>query len=133
MQAVQALAASHTIASVNMSLGGGAYTGVCDNLSPSRALQMSNLKSLGIATIVSSGNEGSLNGLGMPACLSSAISVGSSDNYNLSDDPSSYESELDTVSCFTNIRSDLTLLAPGIWIPSALPGGGYDYITSGAS
>jgi len=99
---------THNIASVNMSLGGGASTTPCDN--DIRKPSIDNLRSANIATVVASGNNGYINALNRPACISTAISVGST-------------TKTDQVSSFTNSASFLDLLAPGSSIYSAVPGG----------
>src|SRR3990172_12027950 len=98
---------SYSIASVNMSLGGTQkYTGYCDT-NPLKSY-IDNLRSVGVATVISSGNSGFRDGLGAPACISSAISVGAT-------------SKLDDVEYYSNVASFVSLLAPGsIW--SSVPG-----------
>ena len=59
------------------------------------------LRNDGVATAVAAGNEGSKNGISSPACVSTAISVGS------------WNASTDSVSSFSNSASILTLLAPG--------------------
>jgi len=95
------------IASVNMSLGGGNYPDVCNGAIKTLIDQ---LKDDGIATIVSSGNNGYTNGIASPACIESAISIGST-------------SKSDTVASYSNSADILELLAPGSLIESTLPGG----------
>jgi subtilisin family serine protease len=77
-----------------------------------------NLRSRGIATIIASGNEGNTDGLSFPACISSAISVGSTG----SSGPGVVR---DAVSDFSNSSPSLHLLAPGDLINSSIPGGGF--------
>ena len=101
---------SFNIAAVNMSLGGGSFSSSCDGDPRKSAIDL--LRSAGIATIVSSGNEGLTDSMGAPACISSAISVGST-------------TKSDTVSSFSNSASFLDLLAPGSSINSSIPGGGF--------
>lgn len=108
LERIYALRPTYDIAAINMSLGGGNYTSPCD--SDSRKAIIDNLRSAGIATVVSSGNSGYTNAIGAPACISSAISVGST-------------TDSDTVSSFSNSASILDLLAPGSSIYSAVPGG----------
>jgi subtilisin len=117
LERVYALRTSFTIASANMSLGGGQSTSNCD--SDSRKLIIDNLRSVGIATVIASGNNGFTNALSFPACISSAISVGSTN------DGSSGATPSDSVSSFSNSASFLSLLAPGRWINSSVPGGGF--------
>ena len=98
------------IASVNMSLGGLAYTAPCDSdaLKPS----IDQLLSVGVATVIASGNDGLFDAIGAPACISSAVSVGST-------------TKSDAVSGFSNVAPFLDLLAPGSSILSSVPGDFY--------
>jgi subtilisin family serine protease len=118
LQRVQALSTTYNIASINMSLGGGQYASSCDTSNPSYAAAINNLRSLGIATVIASGNSGYTSAMGFPACLSNAISVGSTGDGSLG-------IALDQVSSYSNSSSNVTLLAPGQWITSSVPGGGY--------
>jgi subtilisin len=117
LERVYALRNSFSVASANMSLGGGQSTANCD--SDSRKLIIDNLRSVGIATVIASGNNGFTNALSFPACISSAVSVGSTN------DGSSGATPTDAVSSFSNSASFLSLLAPGYWINSSVPGGGF--------
>ncbi|OGO41486.1 MAG: hypothetical protein A2W36_06810, partial [Chloroflexi bacterium RBG_16_58_14] len=110
---------SYSIASVNMSLGGTQkYTGYCDT-DPLK-LYIDNLRSVGTATVIASGNSGFLDGLGAPACISSAVSVGAQWN-------TAYPNP-DQVAYYSNVATFLSLLAPGtVW--SSVPGDGFDYMT----
>jgi subtilisin len=113
---VYELRKNFSIASVNMSLGGGEYSTNCDELeSPTKSV-IDNLRSVGIATVVASGNEAYKNALASPACISTAVSVGATFSF-LNDE---------TVEFYSNSAAFLTLLAPGGLINSAVPGGGYD-------
>lgn len=98
------------ISSVNMSLGGGAYYSKCD--SDAMKTPIDNLRAVGIASIVASGNESKTSSLSSPACISTAISVGAT-------------TKSDAVASYSNSASFLTLLAPGSAINSSVPGGGY--------
>ncbi len=98
------------IASVNMSLGGGQYFAPCDT--DSRKAAIDQLRSIDVATVIASGNNGFTDALAAPGCISSAISVGSS---TLSD----------SISGFSNVASFLDLLAPGSSITSSVPGNGF--------
>ncbi len=112
LEHVLSLRTSHSIAAVNMSLGGGAYSSPCDASEGARKTAIDNLRSFGIATVIASGNGSNSNGIGTPACISTAISVGST-------------SKSDVVSSFSNSADFLSLLAPGELIQSSVPGGGY--------
>lgn len=115
LQRVQQLSGSFKIAAVNLSLGGGAYTTHCDDAETAYKTAMDNLRSLNIATVVASGNESHTGALSSPACISSAISVGSTgDGAN--------STAVNTVSSFSNGASFLSLLAPGELINSSVPG-----------
>jgi subtilisin len=116
LQRVQELNASFNIPAVNLSIAGGPNITNCDSASPSLKAAIDNLRSIGIATVIASGNNGSTNGISYPACISSAISVGSTDD-------GSFGTTINTVSSFSNSASFLTLLAPGKFIDSSVPGG----------
>jgi subtilisin len=109
-----ALGGTHTIASVNMSLGGNLFTSPCNN-EPYKPI-IDNLRSIGIATIVASGNSGIPFAITSPACISSAVSVGSTNKD-------------DVVSTFSNGASFLSLLAPGESITSSVTGGTYSAVS----
>lgn len=64
-----------TLAAINMSLGEGTYTS-CDDDPMKYFIDL--LRSVGIATVISSGNGSSSTGISSPACISSAIAVGAS-------------------------------------------------------
>lgn len=121
LERVYALRNSHAIAAVNMSLGGGQYTSqaACDQARADVRAAVETLRSVGIATIVASGNDGYTEATGAPGCLSNVISVGST-------------TKSDGVSSFSNSASWLTLLAPGSAINSAVPGSTFQ-VFSGTS
>jgi subtilisin len=110
LERVYAVAAARQIVAVNMSLGGGAFAAPCDD-QPYKPI-VDNLRSIGVAAVVAAGNNGSTSNLSAPACVSSTISVGST-NKN------------DVVSWFSNAASFMSLFAPGESILSSVPGGGY--------
>jgi subtilisin family serine protease len=93
------------IASVNMSLSGQVYTSQssCDLANGSTKAAIDNLRSVGIATVISAGNDGLSSAIGEPACISSAISVGAT-------------SDGDAMAWFTNGASFLSLWAPGVGV-----------------
>jgi subtilisin family serine protease len=113
LERVYTLAGEHDIAAVNMSLGGFLYgsRASCDAANASRKAAIDNLRSIDIATIAASGNEGYTGYIAAPACISSAVSVGATD-------------DADEVPYFSNVASFLDLLAPGVDIESSVPGGG---------
>jgi subtilisin len=112
------LRSSFQIASVNMSLAGNTFTTQtgCDAANSATKAAIDNLRSVGIATVASSGNGGFSNAIGYPACISSAVSVGST-------------TKNDAMSSFSNSASFLSLLAPGESINSSIPGGGFGFKT----
>jgi subtilisin family serine protease len=110
LEHVHALRNSFSIAAVNLSLGGGQYAGYCDNEPEKPSIDL--LRSAGIPTVVASGNTGTAaNGkstMTAPACVSSAVSVGATDDQS------------DTVPSWSSSSSVLSLLAPGQTIPSSV-------------
>jgi len=111
---VTGLAATRPIAALNMSLGGGSYSSqtACNVAMPPLTAAIAAARAMGVATTVSAGNGGESSALAHPGCISNAVSVGSTD-------------DLDRVSWFSNSAPFLSLLAPGQYINSSVPGGGY--------
>jgi subtilisin len=111
MERVYELRNDFDIAAVNMSLGGAIkYTSPCDVLEAGRKAAIDNLLSAGIATVIASGNNSWVDGVASPGCISSAVTVGATD-------------DSDNIAWFSNVDSFLDLLAPGVDIVSAVPGG----------
>jgi subtilisin len=103
------IASAHNIAAVNMSLGSvSTFTAPCDT-QPYKPV-IDNLRAVGVATVIAAGNGGATNGISAPGCISSAVSVGSTDKSNV-------------VSSFSNVAPFLSLFAPGGAITSSVPGG----------
>lgn len=105
------------VAAVNLSLAGTVYTAACDTEAGMPLVKgaIDNLVSLGIPTVMASGNDGSWTGVAAPACVSTGVSVGAT-----------YDTGTpDTVTSFSNRASFLSLLAPGSAITSSAPGGGF--------
>jgi hypothetical protein len=119
LERVLTLSGSISIASANMSLGGGQFTSNCDVAQAATKTAIDNLRSVGIATVIASGNDGFTNALGSPACISSAVSVGSTGDGSLG-------ATSDVVVSTSNSASFLNLLAPGRWINSSVPGNSFD-------
>ncbi|HEY4574683.1 MAG TPA: S8 family serine peptidase, partial [Thermoanaerobaculia bacterium] len=115
------LADQYDIAAVNMSLGGGNYSSQasCDAANGPRKAAIDNLRSLDVATVVAAGNDGYPFGIAAPACISSAVSVGATDDSG-------------TLANFSDLASFLSLLAPGVAVESSIPGGGTE-VLSGTS
>lgn len=113
---------TYNIVAVNMSLGGGVYTSTCD-LTGSVTDSITDLKTAGITSSVSSGNDASINSMGYPACAPDALSVGAvydanggGISYSVCSDSSRVE---DKVTCFSNSANFLKILAPGAPITAA--------------
>ena len=108
---------TYNIVAVNLSLGGGAFTGPCD--SDPRRLVIDMLREKGVATVAAAGNQGSNEAINAPACVSSAVAVGATNDTS-------------TVASFSNFTSFMNVMAPGINIRAANPAGGF-VIRSGTS
>lgn len=104
LERVYSLRSRFAIASITMSLGGGAYSSYCDD--DARKSIIDQLASVGIATAIAAGNDGSSNSVSAPGCISTAITVGST-------------TKSDTVSSFSNTSQIVDLLAPGSSIYSS--------------
>jgi subtilisin family serine protease len=112
LEYVYDLAASRNVAAVNMSLGTSTtYTTACDSQPYKPAID--NLRAIGVATVIAAGNSGSGNSISVPGCISTAVSVGSTDKQN-------------QVSSFSNVAPFMSLFAPGSTITSSVPGGGFN-------
>ncbi len=113
MERVLALADNISIAAINMSLGGGQYfdQASCDADNVAVKAAIDNLRSVGIAAVISSGNNGWTDSIGSPGCISTAISVGAT-------------SDFDEMAWFSNTYPQIHLLAPGMDITSSVPGDG---------
>lgn len=114
LERVYALRQAFNIAAVNMSLGGELWSTTCDT--DARKPIIDTLRAAGILTVISAGNNGSPSRVTAPACISSALSVGSVGD-------GSSGQRLDIVSGFSNSATFLDMLAPGAAITSARPGG----------
>ncbi len=121
LERVLDLSDNFNIAAVNMSLGGGNFTSTCNNESPGHTEIINDLRAQRIATVISSGNGGNKDGIAFPACISSAISVGSVGDGSAGD-PGEALSPADVVVSSSQSDSTLSLLAPGRWINSSVPG-----------
>jgi len=96
---------TNKISSVNESIGSSSTSSTtCD--SDSRKSSIDNLRSVGIATVISSGNSGNSNGISTPGCISTAITVGATNKAGTS------------IASYSNLDDYLDLLAPGGLTPS---------------
>lgn len=100
---------------INMSLGTNArYVGDCDAATAGAmagAAAVNSLRTVGVITFASAGNDGSNVDMPLPACLANVVSVGATDNN-------------DVIANFSNITSTTDILAPGVSIVSDAIGGG---------
>ena len=119
LERVLALSATYKIASVNMSLGGGRYYGTCDSTNTAFKAAVDNLRSVGIATVIATGNDGYTNSISAPACVSTAISVGATCDAS---DTGYCARGVNGVAGYSNIASFVSLVAPGSYINSSVPG-----------
>ena len=105
---------------VNMSLGTFAlYTGNCD-LSPAfnviAASAINTLRSTGVTTFVSAGNNGSGTSMSSPACIANSIAVGAVYDSNFGTyfgSCTDVTTASDKVTCFSNSNSTTDIFAPG--------------------
>jgi len=111
LERVYLLAGELDVAAVNMSISGEVYfdRASCDAGNLSRKAAIDNLRSIDVATVIAAGNGGWWGAISAPACISSAVSVGATN---------------DSDAVFGNFASFLDLLAPGSSINSSAPGGG---------
>jgi subtilisin len=92
---------------INMSLGGGLFTGACDTETLAQAANLA--VDQGTTVVAASGNNGSANRLVSPACGSKVIAVGAVDKNN-------------SLASYSNGGSELDITAPGTSINSTFPG-----------
>ena len=119
LEHIRTLAETNNIAAVNVSLQTGhKYLSNCDVDQSATKAAIDNLKSVNIPTIICAGNYSFTDSLTAPACISTSISVGSTDDGSLG-------TSFDTVSNFSDSSQLLHLLAPGRWINSSIPGNRY--------
>lgn len=124
---------------MNLSLGGGSYSGVCDQADANTQLYAAAVQAAqqaGITIFAAAGNTGESEALMAPACISGVIAVG-----NVYDTPlpglawptcTDATIVADQVACSSNSSPELDLLAPGVMIRSTNLGGGQG-IKSGTS
>jgi subtilisin family serine protease len=119
------------VRAVNLSLLTGAhFSGACDNVATfaiAFTQVIEALRANGTAVFSCSGNTGSANSMGAPACVSSAISVGAVFDAGFGSFSGLGCTEIsapDAVTCFSDSDGTLDLLAPGAVIRSTRRGGG---------
>jgi subtilisin len=114
------LSGTYSIAAANISLGNGRFTGYCDGGNPVKTA-IDQLRSVGIATVVASGNGSYGDAVGNPACVSTAISVGATGDGGIL--------AADAIAPYSNSASILSLLAPGYFPSAPIPGGGFNDVS----
>jgi subtilisin family serine protease len=116
---------------INLSLGSGSYTGICDTTDAITMLYadaVSAARTAGMVVFAAAGNHAQSAALTVPACISGVIAVGSTYDADLG--PRNWRACADAstapdqVACFSNSSAALDLLAPGAWITAAALGGG---------
>lgn len=122
--------ASLNVKVVNMSLGSFTlYTPPCDTAYPAMTAAINNLRNIGVISFAASGNDANATQMSLPACISTAVSVGAVYDANVG--PISWgnpqvcrdsTTAADKVVCITNGVPDLQ--APGALIISSFIGGG---------
>lgn len=118
---VGAVAKKYNVAAVNLSLGGGKYDSYCDTGDGKDFKTVSDLL-LGqnVVTVVASGNEAYDAAVSYPGCVSSVVTVGSTDV-----EYPQVGTHTDDVSAFSNRGVMLDLFAPGWPIFSSVPTNAY--------
>jgi serine protease AprX len=119
---------------INMSLGGGQFSGTCDG--DSAAAAANNAVDAGVVVVASSGNNNYSNAMGTPACGSKVIAVGATydDNYPNCEFPTldsfsfctavnfggictasctDNSPNVDQIGCYSNASTELDVVAPG--------------------
>lgn len=115
LQRVLALQTGNTLTSeivaANMSIGNADNNSMaCDADSRKAAIDL--LIARNVATVISAGNEGHPAGVGTPACISTAVTVGST-------------TDADAISGFSNRGTLVDLFAPGSAIVASVPDDAY--------
>jgi subtilisin family serine protease len=119
---------TYNIQTVNLSLGdSGLFTTPCSKVALNPfLLPITDLRDIGITVVASSGNNGYVNGVSMPACTPGVISVGAVYDADVGSRTwsacSDAASAADQVTCFSNSAYFLSTLAPGALITA----GGYN-------
>jgi len=95
---------TYNIASVNLSVGGSNRDGYCDDDPRKPVIDM--LRQKGVAVVISAGNSGITGQISSPACISSALGVGATNDGA-------------SVATFSNFANTLDFMAPGVSVRGA--------------
>ncbi|WP_082668923.1 S8 family peptidase [Pseudoalteromonas rubra] len=110
--------ALENVATLNLSLGGGEFAGACDDRL--LAAPIEELREMGIATVISAGNDYFNGSVGQPGCVSDAITVGGT--LRTEDDLLIVRDANGVIDWGTNMSEQVDVLAPGRRIESSIPG-----------
>ena len=102
------------IAAVNISIGGGDYSSNCDSAEATMKTAIDNLRSVNIATVIASGNNSDAGAVSSPGCISTAETIGATNNS-------------DQVANFSNSSPQVDFFAPGVGVLSSIPTNSYAY------
>ncbi len=110
---------THNIVAINISLGSGSFSAPCAG-SSSYGLEtaVQEARVAGILTVVASGNNSYANSLNWPACVPGVVSVGAVYETTAATCTPGLK---DTVACFSNVSSYLSLLTPASATSYAAP------------
>ncbi len=113
LQHVLGLGMTYDVDAVNLSVGGTIFGSVaaCEAGSSSASAAIATLRDAGIVTVAAGGNDGRVDAITSPACLTDVIGVGATN-------------AADLVPGYSNSTDLLTMLAPGAGVESAANGGG---------
>ncbi len=124
---------------VSMSLGGQAFSSAvaCDNASTALRQLLDVAHTSGLVIFAASGNEGQLEAIAQPACMSNIISVGAVYDSNLGSTNflrcSDQATGPDHVPCYSNSATFLDVLAPAHCAETAIADGGVQACFGGTS
>lgn len=106
---------THNIVAVNMSLGGGKHSKICDDSEFAYYEAFRKLRQRGLAVFVATGNDEYDKYIAAPACVSGAIRVGAS-------------SKGDAIAEFSNQVNWIRFMAPGVAIHAPISKSQYEYL-----
>jgi hypothetical protein len=126
----------YSLAAINISGGGGAWTGPCDTDNPALSAAVDAATSAGITVVASAGNEGLSESINSPACIENVLAVGSVWDQNPSPTGSLFclnatctkfcddqHKAVGQPVCYSNSGPMLDLLAPSEYLRVAEAGG----------